>query len=30
LLADFRREKARIDDLMHRTPVKTRVAAIEK
>jgi murein DD-endopeptidase MepM/ murein hydrolase activator NlpD len=30
LLADFRREKARIDDLMHRAPVKTRVAAIEK
>ena len=26
LLTDFRREKARIEDLMHRPPVKTRVA----
>jgi murein DD-endopeptidase MepM/ murein hydrolase activator NlpD len=30
LLQDFKREKARIDDLMHRPPVKTRVAAIER
>ncbi len=30
LLSEFRREKARIDDLMHRPPVKTRVAAVEK
>jgi murein DD-endopeptidase MepM/ murein hydrolase activator NlpD len=30
LLSEFRREKGRIDDLMHRAPVKTRVAAIEK
>jgi murein DD-endopeptidase MepM/ murein hydrolase activator NlpD len=30
LLTDFRREKAHIDDLMHRAPVKTRVAAVEK
>ncbi len=30
LLSEFRREKARIDDLMHRAPVKTRVAAVEK
>ena len=30
LLADFRREKARIEDLMHRPPVKTRVATVEK
>lgn len=30
LLTDFRREKARIDDLMHRPPVKTRVANVEK
>lgn len=30
LLSEFRREKARIDDLMHRTPVKTRVAAVDK
>jgi len=30
LLSEFRREKARIDDLMHRSPVKTRVAAVEK
>ena len=30
LLTDFRREKARIDDLMHRPPVKTRVATVEK
>jgi murein DD-endopeptidase MepM/ murein hydrolase activator NlpD len=30
LLSDFRKEKARIDDLMHRAPVKTRVAAVEK
>jgi murein DD-endopeptidase MepM/ murein hydrolase activator NlpD len=29
-LTDFRKEKARIDDLMHRTPVKTRVATVEK
>ena len=30
LLQDFRKEKARLDDLMHRPPVKTRVATIEK
>lgn len=30
LLADFRREKARIDDLMRRPPVKTRVSPVEK
>jgi murein DD-endopeptidase MepM/ murein hydrolase activator NlpD len=30
LLTDFRREKARIDDLMHRAPVKTRVATVER
>ncbi len=30
ILADFRREKARIDDLMRRPPVKTRVAPVEK
>ena len=30
LLSEFRREKTRIDDLMHRTPVKTRVIAVEK
>ena len=30
LLTDFRREKARIEDLMHRAPVKTRVATVEK
>ena len=30
LLTDFRREKARIEDLMHRPPVKTRVATVEK
>jgi murein DD-endopeptidase MepM/ murein hydrolase activator NlpD len=29
-LTEFRREKARIDDLMHRAPVKTRVAAVER
>jgi murein DD-endopeptidase MepM/ murein hydrolase activator NlpD len=29
LLAEFRKEKARIDDLMHRAPVKTRVSAVE-
>jgi murein DD-endopeptidase MepM/ murein hydrolase activator NlpD len=28
-LTEFRREKARIDDIMHRTPVKTRVAPVE-
>jgi murein DD-endopeptidase MepM/ murein hydrolase activator NlpD len=30
LLTEFRREKARIDDLMRRSPVKSRVAAVEK
>ena len=30
LLSEFRREKTRIDDLMHRAPVKTRVVAVEK
>ncbi|MBI4724074.1 MAG: peptidoglycan DD-metalloendopeptidase family protein [Rhodomicrobium sp.] len=30
LLTEFRHERARIDDLMHRSPVKTRVAAVEK
>jgi len=30
LLSEFKRERARIDDLMHRSPVKTRVAAVEK
>ncbi|MGA7328215.1 MAG: M23 family metallopeptidase [Rhodomicrobium sp.] len=30
LLTEFRKEKARIDDIMHRAPVKTRVAAVEK
>jgi murein DD-endopeptidase MepM/ murein hydrolase activator NlpD len=30
LLTDFRKEKSRIDDLMHRAPVKTRVAPVEK
>ncbi len=30
LLTDFRREKTRIDDLMHRPPVKTRVATVER
>jgi murein DD-endopeptidase MepM/ murein hydrolase activator NlpD len=30
LLTEFRREKTRIDDLMHRAPVKTRVTAVEK
>ena len=30
LLADFRREKARIDDLMRRPPVKTYVSPVEK
>jgi murein DD-endopeptidase MepM/ murein hydrolase activator NlpD len=29
LLSEFRREKSRIDDLMHRAPVKTRVATVE-
>ncbi len=29
LLSEFRREKTRVDDLMHRTPVKTRVVAVE-
>jgi hypothetical protein len=27
MLADFKKEQLRIDDLMHRAPVKTRVAA---
>jgi murein DD-endopeptidase MepM/ murein hydrolase activator NlpD len=30
LLSEFKREKTKIDDLMHRTPVKTRVVAVEK
>ena len=30
LLSEFRREKTRIDDLMHRAPVKTRVISVEK
>jgi murein DD-endopeptidase MepM/ murein hydrolase activator NlpD len=30
LLSEFRREKSKVDDLMHRAPVKTRVAAVEK
>jgi murein DD-endopeptidase MepM/ murein hydrolase activator NlpD len=30
LLSEFRREKTRIDDLMHRPPVKTRVVPLEK
>jgi len=30
LLSDFRREKARIDDLMRRPPVKTRVTTVER
>jgi murein DD-endopeptidase MepM/ murein hydrolase activator NlpD len=30
LLTEFRREKNRIDDLMRRPPVKTRVATVEK
>ncbi len=30
LLSEFRREKSRIDDLMHRAPVKTRVVPVEK
>ncbi|MBJ7543550.1 M23 family metallopeptidase [Rhodomicrobium udaipurense] len=30
LLADFRKERARIDDLMRRPPVKTRVATVER
>ncbi len=30
LLTEFRREKARIDDLMHRAPVKTRSVSVEK
>jgi murein DD-endopeptidase MepM/ murein hydrolase activator NlpD len=30
LLTDFRREKSRIDDLLHRAPVKTRVTSVEK
>jgi murein DD-endopeptidase MepM/ murein hydrolase activator NlpD len=30
LLSEFRREKSHIDDLMHRAPSKTRVAAVEK
>ncbi len=30
LLSEFRKEKSRIDDLMNRAPVKTRVAAVEK
>jgi murein DD-endopeptidase MepM/ murein hydrolase activator NlpD len=30
LLTEFRREKNRIDELMRRAPVKTRVAAIER
>jgi hypothetical protein len=29
LLSEFKREKGRIDDLMHRAPVKTRVVAVE-
>ena len=29
-LTEFRREKARIDDLMHRPPVKTRVSQVEQ
>jgi hypothetical protein len=29
LLAEFRKEKARIDELMRRAPVKTRVATME-
>ena len=30
LLTEFRKEKARIDDLMRRAPVKTRVSAMDK
>ena len=30
LLSEFRREKSRIEDLMHRAPVKTRVVPVEK
>ena len=30
LLADFKKEKNRIDELMRRAPVKTRIATIEK
>ncbi len=30
LLTEFKREKSRIDDLMQRSPVKTRVAAVEQ
>lgn len=30
LLSEFRHEKSRIDDLMRRAPVKTRVVAVEK
>jgi len=30
LLAEFRKESQRIDELMHRAPVKTRIAAIDE
>ncbi len=30
LLTEFRKEKGRVDDLIHRAPVKTRVAVVEK
>jgi murein DD-endopeptidase MepM/ murein hydrolase activator NlpD len=30
LLSEFRREKSRVDDLMHRAPVKTRVVSVER
>lgn len=30
MLAEFRKEMARIDELMHRSPVKTRVAAVKE
>jgi murein DD-endopeptidase MepM/ murein hydrolase activator NlpD len=30
LLAEFRKEMVRIDELMHRSPVKTRVAAVKE
>jgi murein DD-endopeptidase MepM/ murein hydrolase activator NlpD len=30
LLAEFRKEMTRIDELMHRSPVKTRVAAVKE
>jgi hypothetical protein len=30
MLAEFQKEAERIDELMHRTPVKTRVASADE